>query len=237
MSEPARATRDADAPRGGWTEPRPRLSASERRAQLLDVAGSLFAEQGYHGASMEQLAEGAGVSKPVLYQHFTSKHDLYLAVVRDAVREMEEVVRRALEGTNDNRTRIHGAIAAYFDFVETRRFQLLFGAGELADASVRAEVEATEARIAEAVGTLIATDAGLSSTAAHYLASAVRGLAMEGARWWVEHPDVDREEAVRLLARLVWRGLGSFTPQAGGADDTTELVRPGHPGPFGGTER
>jgi AcrR family transcriptional regulator len=223
-SPPSRAPRAAA--RTAWTE---------RRAQLLEVAGEAFAEHGYHGASMEQLAEAAGVSKPVLYQHFSSKHELYLAVVRDAVGEMEEVVRGALEGTADNRTRIHGAIAAYFDFVETRRFQLLFGSGELADAEVRAEVEAAEERLAATVGALIASDAGLSGTAAHYLATAVRGLAMEGARWWVEHPDVDRDEAVRLLARLVWRGLGSFTPEpATSPDDTTELVRPGHPGPFGG---
>jgi AcrR family transcriptional regulator len=225
MTQPSPSSRPANGRESASTDPRPRLSASERRAQLLDVAGSMFAEHGYHGASMEQLAEAAGVSKPVLYQHFSSKHDLYLAVVRDAVREMEEVVRSALEGTEDNRARIHGAIAAYFDFVETRRFQLLFGSGELADATVRGEVEATEARLAEAVGTLIATDAGLSRTAAHYLASAVRGLAMEGARWWVEHPDVDRDEAVRLLARLVWRGLGSFTPEAAGADDGTAPAR------------
>jgi AcrR family transcriptional regulator len=234
---PERATPDRAAPGGGrrWSEPRPRLSASERREQVLAVAGELFAEHGYHGASMEQLADAAGVSKPVLYQHFASKHELYLAVVRDAVEEMEAVVRRALAGTEDNRARIHGAIAAYFDFVETGRFQLLFGSGELADAEVRAEVEGAERRIAGAVGTLIASDAGLSETAAHFLASAVRGLAMEGARWWVEHPEVDRDEAVRLVARLVWRGLGSFTPQPAAApDDTTELVRPGHPGAFGG---
>jgi AcrR family transcriptional regulator len=210
--------------------------------QLLAVAEGMFAEHGYHGASMEQLAEAAGVSKPVLYQHFASKQELYLAVVRAAVEEMEAVVRGALEGTKDNRARIHGAIAAYFDFVQTSRFQLLFSSGELADAAVRAEVDGAEHRIADEIGTLIATDAGLSQTAANFLASTVRGLAMEGARWWVEHQEVDRDEAVRLLARLVWRGLGSFTPvpsgdgAGDGADDTTELVRSDHSGPFGGSD-
>jgi AcrR family transcriptional regulator len=205
---------------GGLADTRPRLSASERRQQLLEVAGEMFAEHGYHGASMEQLADAAGVSKPVLYQHFSSKQDLYLAVVRDAVTEMEAVVRKALEGTEDNRARIHSSIAAYFDFVQTRRFQLLFGSGELADAAVREEVDGAERRIAAAIGTLIASDAGLSGPAARYLASAVRGLAMEGARWWVEHPGVDRDEAVDLLARLVWRGLGSFPAEhdEGGVD-------------------
>jgi AcrR family transcriptional regulator len=209
--------RSARARTGTSAEPRPRLGAVQRREQLLRVACGIFAEHGYHGASMEQLAEAAGVSKPVLYQHFSSKQELYLAVVQDAVSAMEAVVRKALEGTADNRARIHGAIAAYFDFVGSRRFQLLFGSGELADAAVRAEVEGAEQRIAAAIGALIANDAGLSETAAQFLASAVRGFAMEGARWWSEQPEVDRDEAVRLLARLLWRGLGSFAPDTEGA--------------------
>jgi len=199
--------------RGGrQLEQRTRLSAPDRRAQLLDVAGRLFAEHGFHGLSMEQLADGAGISKPVLYQHFPSKRDLYLALVRDAVTEMEERVRTALDGTDDNRARVEGAIAAYFDFVEDRRFGLLFETAELTDADVRAAVESAMTRVADAVGALIAEDAGLSPQSAGFLATALRGLATEGARWWLEHPEVDKAEAVWLLSRLAWRGLGSFPP-------------------------
>lgn len=219
MSRPDAASPDAAARRGRWADARPRLSAAERREQLLAVAAELFARHGYHGLSMEQLADGAGVSKPVLYQHFASKHELYLAVVRDAVAALEAVVRGALEGTADNEERIHGAVGAYFDFVHTRRYQLLFASGELADADVRAEVEGAERRLAGAVGALIAADAGLSERAAQLLASSVQGLAMEGARWWLEHPEITRDEAVRLLSRLVWRGLGSFTPEPAGTPD------------------
>jgi AcrR family transcriptional regulator len=192
-------------------EPRTRLSAAERREQLLDVAGELFAAHGYHRLSMEQLADAAGVSKPVLYQHFPSKRDLYLALVRDAVTEMEAQVRSALEGTAENRSRVEGAIAAYFDFIEDPRFRLIVTA-ELTDTDVRGEVEGAMRRVAQVIGALIAEDAGLSTESAQFLASAVRGFATEGARWWVEHPEVDKHEAVRLLARLAWRGLGSFGP-------------------------
>ena len=191
-----------------------RLSAPERRSQLLDVAGRLFAEQGFHGLSMEQLAEAAGVSKPVLYQHFPSKQRLYLALVHDAVADLETRLRNALEGTTDNQTRVHGAIAAYFDFVEDRRFQLLFRTAELNDSEVREVVEGAFDRVADVIGRLIADDAGLSAESANFLASGVRGLATEGARWWVEHPEVDKADAVRLLSRLVWRGLGAFHPGA-----------------------
>jgi AcrR family transcriptional regulator len=188
-----------------------RLSAEERRTQILEVAGGLFADNGYHGLSMEQLAEGAGVSKPVLYQHFESKRELYLALVRQAVSELEAQMRKALEGTTDNRDRVHGAISAYFDFVEDRRASLLLGGAGPADDDEVAEVLATaDARIAESVGQLIAADAGLGRDAALMLSVALRGLSTDGARWWATHPGLDKVEAVRLLSRLAWRGIGGF---------------------------
>ena len=197
------------------SETRTRLSAPQRRSQLLAVAGRLFAEQGFHGLSMEQLAVAAGVSKPVLYQHFPSKRELYLALVNDAADELQSQVRTALEGTNDNHARVEAAISAYFDFVEDQRFELLFGTAEMNDDAVRDAVDGALGRIADVIGRLIADDAGLSPESANFLASGVRGLATEGARWWLEHrrgDTVEKEEAVRLLSRLVWRGLGAFRP-------------------------
>lgn len=201
-------------------EPRPRLSATERRQQLLDVAGALFAQHGYHGLSMEHLADAAGVSKPVLYQHFPSKHDLYLGLLRDAIAEMEAQITKALEDTGDNKARVHGAIGAYFDFIGDRRFALLFDTAELTDDDVRAEIESANSRVADVVGSLIAEDAGLDLERARLLSVAVRALATEGARWWIEHDGIDKEEAVRLLARLSWRGLGSFGPVEADADSS-----------------
>ena len=200
---------------GAMPEPRIRLSAPQRRSQLLAVAGRLFAEQGFHGLSMEQLADAAGVSKPVLYQHFPSKRELYLALVNDATAELQAQVREALDGTTDNQARVEAAISAYFDFVEDQRFQLLFGTAEMNDADVRDAVDGAFSRIADVIGRLIADDAGLSPESANFLASGVRGFATEGARWWLEHRNgdtVDKAEAVRLLSRLVWRGLGAFRP-------------------------
>ena len=193
---------------------RTRLRAAERRIQLLRVAGTLFAEHGYHGLSMEALADAAGVSKPVLYQHFPSKRDLYLALVADAVEEMEGRVRGALEGTTENKARIAGAVGAYFDFVEDARFRLLFTTADLADESVRRAVDAAFDRVAGRVAGLIAEDAGLEESAALLLAAALRGLAAEGARWWLERGDMTKDEAVAHLTRLAWRGLGSFDPTA-----------------------
>jgi len=189
-----------------------RLSADERRAQLERIAGQMFADGGYHGVSMEQLADAAGVSKPVLYQHFPSKRELYLALVRDAVREMEVRVRAALKGTTDNRARVEGATETYFAFVDDPRFRLIFSA-ERSDEEVHAEVNAAHRRVTQTVAELISEDAGLDRSSALFLAAALRGLAAEGARWWSDHYDVSREQAAQLAAQLAWRGLGSFGPR------------------------
>lgn len=189
-----------------------RLSADERRAQLERIAGRLFADGGYHGVSMEQLADAAGVSKPVLYQHFPSKRELYLSLIRDAVHEMEARVRAALKGTTDNRARVEGATETYFAFVGDPRFRLIFSA-ERSDEEVHAEVNAAHRRVTETVAELISEDAGLDRASAQFLAAALRGLAAEGARWWSDHYDVKRDQAARLAAQLAWRGLGSFGPR------------------------
>lgn len=190
-----------------------RLPADARRAQLVGIAGKMFADAGYHGVSMEQIADAAGVSKPVLYQHFPSKRDLYLALVRDAVSEMEQRVRAALAGTTDNRARVESATAAYFRFVEDPRFRLVFSA-ERSDDAVHEEVAAAHRRVTETVADLISADAGLDRASALFLAAALRGMATEGAQWWSEHYDVSRDDAVHLASRLAWRGLGSLGPRA-----------------------
>lgn len=195
---------------GVFMEQRPRLSAKQRRAQLVEVASTLFAEHGYHSLSMEQLAEAAGVSKPVLYQHFPSKRDLYLALLRNAVGELDAQVRKALQGTTSNRERVRGAISTYLDFVEDRHFRLLFTTAELSAADVRETIEGGMTGIAQTVATLIATDASLSPRAAEFLASGLIGLAIDGARWWAGQQDLEKGEAVRLLSQLAWRGLSSF---------------------------
>ncbi len=188
------------------------MAAADRREQLLDVAVPLFAEHGYHGLSMEQLADAAGVSKPVLYQHFPSKRALFLALVHDAVDRLRGRVTAALEGTNDNRARVEGAIRGYFDFVADDRFRLLEVA-ETGDAEVRQAVEDARSDLASHVAKLIAEDAGLSPRAAELLATGVRGFALDGARWWAALPAdarVESDDAVKLLSQLLWRGLSSF---------------------------
>src|SRR5438477_9275456 len=105
-----------------------RLPRSARRKQLLAAAQQVFVAQGYHAAAMDDIAERAGVSKPVLYQHFPGKLELYLALVDQHAEELEQRVRDALASTTDNRLRVTASIQAYFDFVDTdgEAFRLVF---------------------------------------------------------------------------------------------------------------
>lgn len=191
-----------------------RLRAAERREQLLAVVAPLLAERGYHGVSMDELADAAGVTKPVLYQHFRSKQALYLAVVSEAAAELETQVRKALVGTEDNRARVEGAIGAYVAYVGDPRSALLFGSGP--DDGTDRVVARTMATVNHRVAQLIAADAGLDEPAALLLSSALRGLATEGVRWSLAHPGLARDEVTRLLARLAWRGIGSFEARGHG---------------------
>src|SRR5205809_6477542 len=106
------------APSGTQATGRPvRLPRSARRKQLLAAAQQVFVARGYHAAAMDEIAERAGVSKPVLYQHFPGKQELYLALLDESVEELTDTVRTALRSTDDNRQRVFATIRAYFEFV------------------------------------------------------------------------------------------------------------------------
>src|SRR5919106_5606800 len=93
-----------------------RLPRGARRAQLLQAAQEVFVAQGFHAAAMDEIADRAGVSKPVLYQHFPGKRELYLALLEEHVSELTERVKEAMGDTDDNQARVNAAVGAYFDF-------------------------------------------------------------------------------------------------------------------------
>ncbi len=194
-----------------------RLERSARRGQLLDAAREVFVAAGYHAAAMDDIAERAGVSKPVLYQHFPSKLDLYLAVFDQHAEELDARIRRALQATDDNRARVAASIAAYFDFVdrEGEAFRLVFESDLRNEPAVRERVERSLDRSVEAIATAIADDTGAGPDEARLLSVGLAGLAEVSARWWLSSAGrVPKDDAVRLLAGLAWRGLSGF-PRTG----------------------
>jgi AcrR family transcriptional regulator len=190
-----------------------RLPRGARRLQLLQAAQEVFVAQGFHAAAMDDIADRAGVSKPVLYQHFPGKRELYLALLEEHVGELAERVAEAMAGTTDNHERVVGAVRAYFDFIdaEGEAFRLVFESDLRNDADVRAVVDRGTEVCVEAISEVIAADTGADPQRALMLAAGLTGLAETSARWWLPRKGtVSRDEAVALMASLAWRGISGF---------------------------
>jgi AcrR family transcriptional regulator len=190
-----------------------RLPRGARRRQLLRAAQDVFVAQGFHAAAMDDIAERAGVSKPVLYQHFPGKRELYLALLEEHVSELGVRVREAMGRTDDNRARVDAAVGAYFAFIdaEGEAFRLVFESDLRNDADVRAIVDRGTEVCVEAIAEVIAADTGGDPERALLLASGLTGLAETSARWWLPRKGtVSRDEAVALMSALAWRGISGF---------------------------
>ncbi|HVQ18988.1 MAG TPA: TetR/AcrR family transcriptional regulator [Actinomycetes bacterium] len=196
---------------------RGRLSRAERRSQLLDAALEVFVVSGYHAAAMDDIAAKAGISKPVLYQHFPGKLELYLALLDSGVAQLTEAVRDALASTSDNEERVIATMAAYFAFMADpdSSFRLVFESDLTAEPAVREQVEKMTHECTVAVAGVIAEDTDLDRESAMLLAAGLTGAAQVSARWWLTQ-DVapSRSTAERLVASLAWRGISGF-PRAG----------------------
>jgi AcrR family transcriptional regulator len=190
-----------------------RLPRGARRLQLLRAAQDVFVAQGFHAAAMDDIADRAGVSKPVLYQHFPGKRELYLALLEEHVSVLADRVAEAMGRTDDNRERVDAAVGAYFEFIDSEgeAFRLVFESDLRNDADVRAIVDRGTGVCVEAIAEVIAADTGADPERALLLAAALTGLSETSARWWLPRKGtVSRDEAVALISALAWRGISGF---------------------------
>jgi AcrR family transcriptional regulator len=198
-------------PRGG------RLPRRERRVQLLDSALEVFVAQGYHAAAMDDIAERAGVSKPVLYQHFPGKLELYLALLDAACDQVIANCRHALASTHDNKTRVAAAMAAFYSYVADERgaFRLVFESDLTSEKSVRVHVERVTSECAAMIADVIHDDTGLPAEQSHLLAVSLVGMAQVSARFWVSEfgggsGGLSQAQAIELVSGLAWRGIRGY---------------------------
>jgi AcrR family transcriptional regulator len=199
----------AQTPRGT------RLPRLARRAQLLAAAQEVFVSNGYHAAAMDEIAERAGVSKPVLYQHFPGKLDLYLALLEKHVDELTERVREAMRNTTDNKQRVRAAIGAYFDFVdnEGQAFRMVFESDLRGEPAVQRAIERATSHSVDAITETITADAGLDPDSARLLAVGLVGMSEVSARFWLDtERKLSKTDAVSLMSTLAWRGIGAGFP-------------------------
>src|SRR5712692_7016207 len=200
------------------TRPRSnRLPRHERRRQLLDAALEVFVSQGYHAAAMDEIAERAGVSKPVLYQHFPGKLELYLALLDESVEALTDTVRAALASTTDNKQRVSATFTAFFDFVGStgQAFRLVFESDLRNERAVRERLDSTMRVCAEMVSEIIREDAGVGDDEAHLLGIGLVGMAHVSATYWLGTKGmIPKDAAEELMARLAWRGISGW-PRTG----------------------
>lgn len=190
-----------------------RLPRQQRRAQLLEAASEVFAANGYHAAGMDDIADAARISKPVLYQHFGSKLELYLALLDDACERLVELVRQALASTEDNAQRVVATMTAFYQLVSSQRadFRLIFESHLTGEPAVEARIWQVTNVLADQIAHVIADDTGLGWEESKLLGISLVGIGNVSARYWVTAGrPLPVAEASELVSNLAWRGISGY---------------------------
>lgn len=185
---------------------------------MLETARTTFARRGFHAATMDEIAEAVGVSKQMVYNYLGSKEELYLAVYRQACEELRASIDEAATRQVEPDAQLWGGMLAFFAFVEEQgeAFTIVTGsAGGGAGNRFAAEVALLRGEIVRLVAQLFAearvaagTDDAADSRDTEPAARALVASAEAVAGWWLEHPEVPRDEAARELMEVAWVGLG-----------------------------
>jgi AcrR family transcriptional regulator len=191
----------------------PRLPRDERRSQLLVAALEAFTAAGYHSAAMDEIADRANVSKPVLYQHFPSKLQLYLAVLDLHIDSLVFAIQKAIASNRENASRVAATVEAYFGFIDSEgeAFRLLFESDMNLEPQVRERLNRMTYDCAAAVSAVISIDTGLGKEESMMLAVGIIGTVQTTARHWLDRDGkINRQRATELVMNLIWRGISGF---------------------------
>ena len=196
------------------TTARKRLSAAERRGTIEAAATGLFAERGYQGASIDEIARRSGVTPPVVYDHFASKQDLYRRLLERHFAELRQVWRKHFVGEDPPRQRVARSFDAWFAYIEAHPFagRMLFR-DTTGDPKIEAMHQEVAASSRAVIMALFASDPGaqrvIAPEAEEGLEMAwivMRGVLQGLAMWWFEHPRVPRERVVATAMNALWIG-------------------------------
>ncbi len=206
-----------------------RLKANKRRETLLKVALEIFSKKGYENTSMEEIAELAGVTKPIVYQHFDSKKSLYVELSDSVSNNLINAIKVATHNCDSPKDQVEQGFKAYFNFValHASAFKLLFSRNATVDTELNSSVKNVEKTIARVLAPLI--DVDISESHRYILASAIIGMAEGALRYWVASEEFklveSAEETIREkllfehstklaenVSELAWRGLRGIKP-------------------------
>lgn len=198
---------------------RPKVPRAVREQQMLDVAERVFAERGFHAASVDAIAEAAGISKPMVYAYFGSKEGLYLACMERARRLLFESIDRAAGADVEPDEQLWLGILTFMRFVRDQRdaWTILFGEATMHGGPFAEETARLRAQIARLVTQLLAQAAAASEGVEPHripstepLAHALVGASESVAHWWISHPDESPESVALPLMNLAWMGFGDL---------------------------
>jgi AcrR family transcriptional regulator len=177
----------------------------------------VFVAQGCHAAAMADIAERAGVSKPVLYQHFPGTLELYPALLDRAVDTVIDGTRTALESTDDNKQRVVATMHAFYTYVasEEGEFRLVFESDLTNEPAVRQRIDRVTTECADLIAHVIQDDTGLPREQSRLLAVALVGMGQVSARFWLQDrldgsDTIEQDSAASLVAGLAWRGIRGY---------------------------
>ena len=195
--------------------PRRRLAAGARREVIERAALEVFAERGYHGASIDEIATRSGVTAPVIYDHFVSKLDLHRRLLERTRDELLQMWRESLSGDDPAEQRIPRALDAWARYVEEHPYApRMFFHETTGDPQIRAVHKEVQAEAVAALGAILRGEPGAEriagsvdrealEMAAEVIRSGLTGLAI----WWTEHPQVPRERIVATAVNVIWLGF------------------------------
>jgi AcrR family transcriptional regulator len=200
------------------TTPRKRLTAGQRRAAIQGSALEVFADRGYHASSIDDIARAAGISKALIYEHFTSKQALHADLIEAQASELYRRIADAVDAveTPSGAARLAAGLEAYLEFVEERRdaWRVLFR--ETVDPEAAAALDRVRWQITSLVAALIAQDPGAkprdeahpaADRGIQLLAEMLVGAIQSVANWWDDHKDVRRERVLEAAMEFAWFGL------------------------------
>ncbi len=193
---------------------RRRIPASDRRVLIIEAAREAFADGGYEGTSLEQIAERAGVSKALIYEHFASKRDLHAAMLEQHVTELLAQLNEALEHAEPGEDRLRAGTEAFFTFLEERRGAAAIMLRNTSDPDVALWLSRLRDQIGEEIVALMSAEveellAGdpQMRVAIEMIAQQQIGAIQSLADWWGEHRDVPKEQLVAAVMDLAWVGM------------------------------
>jgi AcrR family transcriptional regulator len=189
-----------------------RLPRAEREQQILEVAIGLFISRGYQGTSIEDLAQAAGVTRPIIYNLFGSKDNIYLACLRRARENLNACIAEAVSAKVTVEDRLRAGIDGYFRFVEQDRaaWRLLFDEGAaIAGSAAAAARKLRFDTVRRITDLLAATMPHVPRSLLEMQGHAVSGAGEQLAKWWVGRKDVDRATVVDVMMSLMWNGFSA----------------------------